>query len=356
MNGSNHIARFSVPFCLLFLTLVPVGAQELGPNDIDPKTEDTRCIEKNYRHKTARELARMTAEQLIDESVRHWNYHVALMDKYGMFTLDSYTEKIGTEIIPLLSKLAGNFASRPLSRCQQERFFTAFAIAVDVDDQKIRLRTAKGGESAISAAADAIQKMKDAGLADHNAHPLNKYAFGLHLLDSVRGVNEHDKLIRKLLNAEFGLQLSDEEFVNFVQFLTSTYATYPSWTPRVKMSRDLRPSKKRYYDAYQQFKESKKFGSGLRFAILNQTPPDPGFDLGTYYFCDVEHRELTITALNEICTICKPGPRELTLDFRTLWRELLAKYVQHFSGQSLIKIVKDSALLRLRIPTQIGSL
>jgi hypothetical protein len=256
MNGSNRIRQFSVLFCLLFLTLVPVGAQELGPSDIDPKTEDTRCVEKNYRHKTARELARMTAEQLIDESERHWNYHVARMDKYGMFTLHSYTEKIGTEIIPVLSKLADNFASRPLSRCQQERFFTAFAIAADVDDQKVRLRTAKDGESAISAAADAIQKMKDAGLADHDAHPLNKYAFGLHLLDSVRGVNSHDGLIRKLLNAEFGVQLSDGEFVNFVQFLTSTYATYPSWTPRVKMSRDLRLNKKRYYDAYQQFKKT----------------------------------------------------------------------------------------------------
>ena len=198
----------------------------------------------------------MTAEQLIDESERHWNYHVGLMDKYGMFTLDSYTEKIGIEIIPVLIKLAGNFASRPLSRCQQERFFTAFAIAADVDDQKVRLRTAKDGQSAISAAADAIQKMKDAGLADHKAYPLNKYAFGLHLLDSVRGVNDHDGLIRKLLNEEFGVQLSDEEFTNFVQFLTSTYATYPSWTPRVRMSRDLRPNKKRYYDAYQQFRKT----------------------------------------------------------------------------------------------------
>ena len=256
MNGSNYITRSSLLFCLLFLTLAPVGAQELGPNDIDPKTEDTRCVEKNYRHKTARELARMTAEQLIDESERHWNYHVGLMDKYGMFTLDSYTERIGIEIIPVLIKLAGNFASRPLSRCQQERFFTAFAIAADVDDQKVRLRTAKDGQSAISAAADAIQKMKDAGLADHNAYPLNKYAFGLHLLDSVRGVNDHDGLIRKLLNEEFGVQLSDEEFTNFVQFLTSTDATYPSWTPRVKMSRDLRPNKKRYYDAYQQFRKT----------------------------------------------------------------------------------------------------
>ncbi len=256
MNGGNHITRFSVLFCLLFLPLVLVDAQELGPNDIDPKTEDTRCVEKNYRHKTARELGRMTAEQLIDESERHWNYHVALMDKYGMFTLESYTEKIGTEIIPVLSKLAGNFASRPLSRCQQERFFTALAIAVDVDDQKVRLRAAKDGESAISAAADAILKMKDAGLADHDAHPLNKYAFGLRLLGSVRGVNDHDRMIRKLLNEEFRVQLSDEEFVNFVKFLTSTYPTYPSWTPRVNMARDLQPNKKRYHDAYQQFKKT----------------------------------------------------------------------------------------------------
>lgn len=256
MNSSNHITRFSVLFCLLFLPLVPVGAQELGPNDIDPKTEDTRCVEKNYRHKTARELERMTPEQLIDESKRHWNYHVGLMDKYGMFTLHSYTEKIGIAIIPVLTKLAGNFASRPLSRCQEQRFFTAFAIAADVDDQIVRLRTRKDGQAAISAAAEAVQRMKDAGLADHNAHPYNKYPFGMYLLDLVRGINEYDKLMRELLEEEFGLQLSDEEFVNFVKFLTSTYPTYPSWTARVNMSRDLRKNKKRYHDAYLQFEKT----------------------------------------------------------------------------------------------------
>ena len=256
MNGSNYITRFSVIFCVLFLPLVSVGAQELGPKEIDPKTEDTRCVEKNYRHKTARELKRMTPEQLIDESEREWNYHLGLMDKYGMFTLNSYTDKIGVAIIPVLTKLAGNFASRPLSRCQQKRFFTAFAIAAGVDDQIVRLRTRKDGQAAISAAVDAIQRMKDAGLADHNAHPYNKYPFGLHLVDSVRGINDHDGLMRELLEAEFGLQLSDEEFANFVKFLTSSYPTYPSWTPRVNMSRDLLPNKKKYHDAYLKFKKT----------------------------------------------------------------------------------------------------
>ena len=162
----NNLKRYSALLCLLILPLASVSAQVLGPNDIDLNTEDIRCIEKNYRHKTAQELERMSPEELIDESERHWNYHVKLMDKYGMFTLHSYTEKIGNEIIPVLTKLAGNFVSRPLSRCQQQRFFTAFAIAATVDDQKVRLRTTKDGQAAISAAADAIQNMKDAGLAD----------------------------------------------------------------------------------------------------------------------------------------------------------------------------------------------
>jgi hypothetical protein len=248
--------KFSVLFCLLFLPLVSVGAQVLGPNDIDPNTEDTRCVEKNYRHKTAGELERMSPEQLIDESQRHWNYHVELLDKYGMFTLSSYTQKIGTEIIPVLTKLAGNFASRPLSRCQEARFFTAFAIAADVDNQIVRLRTRKDGEAAIFAAADAIQRMKDAGLADHNVHPYNKHPFGTFLLDNVRGINEHDKMIREMLDSEFAARFSEQEFADFVEFLTSTYPTYPSWTLLVNMSRDLRPNRKKYHDAYLQFKKN----------------------------------------------------------------------------------------------------
>lgn len=256
MNGCNQIARFFFVFCLIFLPLPFVTAQQLGPDDIDPDTEDTRCVEKNYRHKTARELSRMTPEQLIDENEREWNYHVALMDKYGMFTLGTYTERIGIAIIPTLTKLAANFAERPLSKCQQQRFFTAFAIAADVDNQIVRLSTRKDGQAAISAAADALERMERAGLADHNAHPYNKYPFGMYLLDKVRGVNEHDELLRELLEKEFGLRLADEEFVGFVKFLTSTYPTYPSWTPRVNMSRDLRPNKKKYHDAYLQFKKT----------------------------------------------------------------------------------------------------
>ncbi|MEO7673136.1 MAG: hypothetical protein ABIU09_03540 [Pyrinomonadaceae bacterium] len=201
----------------------------------------------------------MAPEHLIDESERHWNYHVRLMDKYGMFTLSSYRDRIGIAIVPVLTKLAGNFASRPQSTCQQQRFFTAFAIAADVDDQKVRLSTRKDGQAAISAAADAIRRMEDAGLADH---PYSKYPFGMYLLDLVRGINDHDGLMRELLKAEFGVQMSDGEFVNFVKFLTSTYPTYPSWTPRVNMGRDLRPNKKKYYDAYLQFKDTVQTKTG----------------------------------------------------------------------------------------------
>lgn len=255
MNYSNR-TRLPAFLCLLFLPFVSANAQELGPNDISPNTEDSRCVEKNYRHKTAGELERMTPEQLIDEDTKHWNYHVSLMDKYGMFTINSYTEKIGVEIIPVLNKLAREFGSRTLSRCQQERFFTAFALAVDVDNQLVRLRTIREGQAAISAAADAIQKMNEAGLADDVTHPYNKYHFGLYMLDSVRGINEYDEQIRGLLDSEFHVQLTDQEFARFVDFLMSTSPTYPSWTPRVNMSRDLRKNKEKYHDAYLQFEKN----------------------------------------------------------------------------------------------------
>ncbi len=246
--------KSSILICLVFMTVVSVTAQELKENDIDSKTDDVRCIEKNYRHKTARELQQMNPEELIDEDARHWNYHVGLMDKYGMFVLDSYKERVGTKILPVLTKLAGDFASRPRSVCQEVRFFTAFGIAADVDDQIVRIRASDDGKAAILAAAQAVQRMKDFGLADHDAHPYNRYPFGLYLLDFVRQANDHDKLLRELLSDEFKVQLSDKEFFEFVEHLTLRYPTYPSWTPRVNSSRDLQKNKKRYYDAYQEFK------------------------------------------------------------------------------------------------------
>jgi hypothetical protein len=240
----------------MFLLFASVDAQDLGLNDISPNSEDTRCVEENYRHKTVEELERMTPEQLINESTKEWDYHASLMDKYGMFTINSYTDKIGVEIIPVLTKVAKSFASRPLSECQQDRFFTAFATASDVDQQIVRLRSIKEGRVAIAAAAEALERMRDAGLGNDSTHPYNKSHFGEYILDSVRGTTDFDDQIRKLLASQFRIRLSDQQFVKFVNFLTSTYPTYPSLTPSVNMGRDLRPHKKRYYEAYLKYKRT----------------------------------------------------------------------------------------------------
>jgi len=239
---------------LLYFSLVPVRAQGFGPKDIDPKTEDIRCVEKNYRHKTARELAKMTAEQLIDEKERDRNYHGSMLDKYGMFTLARYTDKIGIEIVPVLIKISNEFKSRPFSKCQESRFFSAFAIAGDVDDQVVRLRTVKDGRTAILAAEAALERMKLAGLADQNTYSI--YPFGLTLLNWVTGFNQHDESMREMLSAEYAIKLTDEEFIKFVKFLISTDPTYPSWTPRINSARDFRANKKKYYDAFLHFKQS----------------------------------------------------------------------------------------------------
>jgi hypothetical protein len=96
--------------------------------------------------------------------------------------------------------------------------------------------------------------MEDAGLGDDNKHPYNKYTFGLYLLDSVRGISGFDEQIRELLTSQFRVILSDRQFARFVNFLSSAYPIYPSWTPTINKSRDLRANKKKYYDAYLIFK------------------------------------------------------------------------------------------------------
>jgi hypothetical protein len=256
MTGRIPILRLSALLCLFLWSSFPVSAQKLDSNNNAANLEDKRCVEENYRHKTDAELRQMSAEQLADEDTKEWIYHVKLMDKYGMFTINSYTEKIGVEIIPVLTKVAKGFASRPLSECQQERFFTVLAIASDVDQQVVRLRSLKEGREAIAAAADAIKKMQDTGLSDDTTHPYNKSHFGEYLLDSARSTNQFDDDIRALLNSEFHVTLSDNDFVKFINFLTLKYPTYPSWTPRIEMARDLRTNKKKYYDAYLEFQRT----------------------------------------------------------------------------------------------------
>ncbi len=254
------IKLFSGSIASIFLLQIPADAQAILANGIGPKIADSRCMEKDYRHKTASQLERMSAEELIDESERHWNYHGSLMDDYGMFILDSYKEKIGIKIIPVLAELAANFESQPHSNCQQQRFFTAFAIAADVDDQVVRLRSREDGRTAIAAVVAALRQMAEAGLAKQ---PYSKYPFGLYLLESVLKTNDHDGLMRELLSDEYGVKLTDDEFIDFVMFLTKTYPSYPSWTPRIKSGRDLRGSKKKYHTAFLEYKRDAR-NSSLR--------------------------------------------------------------------------------------------
>jgi hypothetical protein len=263
--GVNH--RTTSVLGMIFLPLLlffgSVYSQELDPDDVDATTDDVRCVEDHYRHKTVAELELMTAQQLIDESERHWNYHVGLMDQYGLFTLHSYTDKIGTAIIPVLKDLATKFRERPRSKCNEQRFFTALAIASDVDDQIVRLGTTKEGVAAILMADGALEQMKNSGLADppldpqtKYPRPYSKYPFGLLLLSKMRGINDHDVLMRELLSSEFNVKLSDGEFVRLVDFVTSTTPTYPGWTPRINMARDLRKNKEKYYAAYVRFQKT----------------------------------------------------------------------------------------------------
>jgi hypothetical protein len=174
-----------------------------------------------------------------------------------MFTIPLYTDpkRIGAAIVPVLAKVTREFASHPRSKCQEVRFFTALAMASDYDEQVVRLRSTEGGRVAISSALTALKAMVDAGLADDEKHPYNKAHFGLYLLESLRGINQEDQAIREVLASDYRVQLSDRDLAEFVDFLTTTYPTYPSWTPRVNMGRDLRPSKKKYYDAYLEFRK-----------------------------------------------------------------------------------------------------
>jgi hypothetical protein len=154
-------------------------------------------------------------------------------------------------------KLADSYGAKPASKCREDRFFTAFAIAADVDDQIVRLSSIPGGQEVITHAAIAIKKMKDAGLADHTTHPYNWYPFGLNLIGQLTGINGHDEQIRELLNLEFSIKFEDKEFLRFVKYLTAVDPTYPGWSKREKLgSRDFSVSKKKFREAYVKFKRT----------------------------------------------------------------------------------------------------
>jgi len=98
----------------------------------------------------------------------------------------------------------------------------------------------------------------DAGF-DKTEHNRNSYfSLASHYLEMAKGTNIRDEMIEATLQAKHKIQMTDEELLEFSNYLVSLDPTYPTWSDVGEAGPPaLVKDSKRYYDAYLEFKKLK---------------------------------------------------------------------------------------------------
>lgn len=222
-----------------------------------PTPNTDACQEENYKHKSEAEIAAMTLAHRINEELKEQLHHMpaGAGDEY-LLLLSEYIRMDGVKVMPVLTEIANQHKPNTTSRCERLRFFVAVFTANDIDEGSIRLRGTKEGLSTIEALEGALQRMKEAGF-DNEKYEKDYYYY-LEDLKRLRGTSIRDSIIRDTLRVKHNIQMSDNELLEFSNFLTSLDPTYPGWSKIESATPPLvLKDSKKYYEAYLKFKAKK---------------------------------------------------------------------------------------------------
>jgi hypothetical protein len=201
----------------------------------------------------------MSPTQLIDEDVSEQLHHMpALGDHYGSLIRKYIFEK-GVKMLPIWTEYMNDYdPKKSSSRCKEMRFHVAMAELSHIDDRVTRLRATKEGQLSINSLERAIERMREAGFDKGEYEQKSNFNFALHTLEMAKGTNIRDEMIRATLQARHKVQMTESEYLEFSNFLTSLDPTYPTWSEVVEYGppTTLKESKK-YYETYLKFKAKK---------------------------------------------------------------------------------------------------
>lgn len=222
-----------------------------------PTPNTNGCVEENYKHKPEAELAAMTPDQLIDEEVKEQVYLLPGSGEYWSLT-HKYLRNAGVTVLPKLTEYIDAYDPKSASKCDETRFHVAFTTADHLDNMVIRLRGTKEGQKAIGALERAMQRMREAGLDNPQLGPLSFFDFSILYLKGLKATNDRDQMIMNTLQSRHKVQMTNDELLEFINFLISFDPTYPTWSEVGEYGPpQLVKESKRYYEAYLKFKSKK---------------------------------------------------------------------------------------------------
>jgi hypothetical protein len=174
--------------------------------------------EKNYRHKSEAEIARMTPDQRIDEQISEDKYHMRELTDKQYDLIRKYRLEDGLKGWSHLVELIGTYNPR---RTRDNRYSLAVMMANDLDERVVRLRASPEGRSIIAAVERVFARMAAAG---------KRYDLNEGDLRWLKGVNLTDDAVRETLRVKYKIEISGSELLEFSNYLVKRDPTYPSWS------------------------------------------------------------------------------------------------------------------------------
>jgi hypothetical protein len=240
-----------------------------------------------YRHKSEDKIARMAPAQRVDEYVKENTHHYYdVLDDYHGDMIEKYIRHDGLKALPRIIEIMDEYdPTRSSGRRgnKAERFDNARRLFQLLDNHVVRLRASDEGKRAIDALGRVIERMRAAGYTvkkdgfDWNHSTLN---IAIYDFNYAKGVNSIDNDIQDTFRFVYKIVLSDTELLEFSNYLTAHYPEYPSWSDgqMVKDDTELSPAglpvmnrilkkPERYYEAYLEFKKTKKEGTHLSLIL-----------------------------------------------------------------------------------------
>lgn len=212
--------------------------------------------ERNYKHKSEAEIARMTPEQRIDEMImedgerttNHEDYRL-LLQRY----LHNDRLKGWTHLIELIDSY--------VPKTRDSRYSSALRMTEDIDERVVRLRGTTEGKRIIEAIERLSSRMRAAGKEDATES----------MLRFAKGINFTDHAIRETMWVKYRIKMSDRELLEFSNYLVKRDPTYPSWSQRAFIKDYSRKNEwgnprqvhiitkpAPYYQLYRVFKKNKR--------------------------------------------------------------------------------------------------
>ena len=187
-------------------------------------------------HKSEAKIAKMTPDQRVQEYCDEY-YHHSYEDRDYIDMVNSYVLKDGINALPAITRIIREFdptTSKGKSRRKDATAFAAEDLLSQLDRHVIRVRAIPEGKTAIEAMRRLVQLMltahfDTADVANGETSDRYRYEASKDELKKLEGLNHFDNGIKETLRIRYKIRLSDQQMLDFVNYLITQEPRYPTW-------------------------------------------------------------------------------------------------------------------------------